>query len=78
MGIMSVSIPAQDYGSALTYAFPSPMGIMSVSITRSRHPIVAPAVSVPYGDHVCLNADLHRREVAMTVSVPYGDHVCLN
>ena len=38
--------------------FPSPMGIMSVSISNEWCASVVEAlVSVPYGDHVCLNAN---------------------
>ena len=36
-------------------------------------------VSVPYGDHVCLNRNVHPFNTdEVDVSVPYGDHVCLN
>ena len=38
------------------HTFPSPMGIMSVSIlTKALHLTKGDRVSVPYGDHVCLN-----------------------
>ena len=60
--------------------FPSPMGIMSVSISvRPSVPPTTGAVSVPYGDHVCLNQSfLMYAADDSGVSVPYGDHVCLN
>ena len=36
-------------------SFPSPMGIMSVSMQALAEHAWAWSVSVPYGDHVCLN-----------------------
>ena len=64
----------------LKIMFPSPMGIMSVSMSTASSGICSPMmVSVPYGDHVCLNlAVTGDFLVNVTVSVPYGDHVCLN
>ena len=56
MGIMSVSIPMNIITGLEFEEFPSPMGIMSVSITgRKDLWTQTPTVSVPYGDHVCLN-----------------------
>ena len=64
---------------SLRFLFPSPMGIMSVSIQMSK--VIegaASKVSVPYGDHVCLNLKAAKYGLHVRVSVPYGDHVCLN
>ena len=79
MGIMSVSMKLEKWYIRLL-KFPSPMGIMSVSMEIQRGLIeIAQDVSVPYGDHVCLNTDsLCPTSGALLVSVPYGDHVCLN
>ena len=55
------------------------MGIMSVSITATAvYCYGGFIVSVPYGDHVCLNDDVVDVYCTKKVSVPYGDHVCLN
>ncbi len=35
--------------------FPSPMGIISVSMSCELCNLLANGVSVPYGDHICLN-----------------------
>ena len=57
------------------------MGIMSVSIEELFNlKFTVKDVSVPYGDHVCLNWTVYeaKEHGIETVSVPYGDHVCLN
>ena len=61
-------------------AFPSPMGIMSVSMGSPKRFISQKAIiSVPYGDHVCLNwCQVLLLFSWALISVPYGDHVCLN